>query len=136
MFNSMFKQVNLIQKGLDTAYLRQEVISHNLANVDTPGYKSQHVEFETMFRAALENNSSFSADTTHPQHFKIGFSDPLDVQATVVSETFYDIRMDENNVDADQEMTELAENTITYNLLVDQLNNEFSRLRMVIREGS
>lgn len=137
MFNKMFGQVNLLQKGLDTAWLRQEVISNNLANVDTPGFKASHVEFETVFRQALENTGGLSGSLTNRRHIPIGpAASAADVSPVVVREPHYTMRMDENNVDPDREMVELAENTITYNQLVNSVNSEFNRLRMAIREGS
>ena len=137
MFNRMFGQVNILQKGLDTAWLRQETISHNLANVDTPGYKSAHVEFETVFRQALEGGGGLRGTVTNARHIPIGAArSAMDVTPTVVTEPHYTMRLDENNVDPDQEMVELAQNTIIYNQLANSVNDEFARLRMVIREGS
>lgn len=135
MFNRMFNTVNLLEKGLDTAALRQEVISHNLANVDTPNYNAKHVEFESMLRSAMEDEG-LKGFVTKPGHFKIGVEQPLDVQAVTINDAHYELRMDNNNVDPDQEMLELAENTILFNALTDQVNNEFARLRLAIREGT
>lgn len=131
MFKHMFGQIDIIQKGLDTAWLRHETISHNIANVDTPGYKTKHVEFETVFKQAMDS-STMTGTVTHEGHFKIGFTDPMSVEPAVVTEEFHTMRLDENNVDIDQEMNELAVNTITYNSLVEQMNSEFTRLRTAI----
>lgn len=46
MFEKMFNNVSLLKKGLDASWLKNEVISNNVANVDTPGFKSSSVEFE------------------------------------------------------------------------------------------
>ncbi len=132
MFNKVFNHINLLNKGMDVAWTRQEVISHNIANAETPGYKSQHVEFETLFRQALEDNNGFETKTTRPGHIKVTTADPLAVRPAVVSETHHSMRMDENSVDIDAEMVELAENTIQYNELVNKANMEFSRLRLAI----
>ncbi len=131
MFDRMFGQVNLIQKGMDTAWLRQEVISHNIANADTPRYKTKHVEFEGALKAAMEKQNT-TAWATHEGHFEFAANDPSGVQPTVVTENFHTMRMDENNVDIDQEMSELATNTVTYNAMVGQMNSEFNRLRTAI----
>lgn len=132
MFGNLFSHIDLLGKGMDVSWLRQEVISHNIANAETPDYKSQHVEFETLFRQALEDNGGFETKTTRPGHRKVVTADPLAVQPSVVSETHYTMRMDGNNVDADAEMVELAQNTILYNQLVNKANMEFSRLRIAI----
>ena len=129
MFDRIFGQVNRLEKGLDAAWMRQEVISHNIANADTPGYKRQFVEFEDMFRKALEGHDVSALKTTRSRHMVPGSSD---VGLAVVREMWTTMRMDENNVDPDREMTDLAQNTIMYNALTGQVNSEFNRLRMVI----
>jgi len=131
VFKHMFSQVNLIQRGLDVASLRQEVYSHNIANADTPEYNTKHVDFESALRRAMEGGD-LTGTVTHTEHFKIGGDDPLSVQPTIVGENFHINRMDGSNVDIDREMTGLAMNTITYNALVNQMTSEFSRLRTAI----
>ncbi len=133
MFDRVFNQVNLIEKGLDASWLRQEVISHNLAKVSTPGYKSQHVSFEGEMKAALEKGEPDSMWATHTGHFEIKPPDPSGVEPSVATEWNHTKRMDENNVDPDREMSNLAANTITYNALTSQITSEFSRLRMAIK---
>jgi len=132
MFANMFNHINLIGKSLDASWLRQEIISQNIANVDTPKYKSRRVEFETMFRNALQNENSFETKTTRSRHIKALTGDPLATRPVIITDTHYSMRMDENNVDIDQEMTRLSKNTILYNQLVNKANMEFNRLRIAI----
>ncbi|MCL1806827.1 MAG: flagellar basal body rod protein FlgB [Oscillospiraceae bacterium] len=136
MFNKMFRQIDLMQRGMDAAWMRQEVISHNIANVDTPGYKAQHVEFEVVLRAALAGEGTLEAAVTHPKHIRMGgVPDPTRAQPVTVTDNHYVIRMDGNNVDIDHEMNAMASNYIRYSTMQQQLNGEFGRLKMVIREG-
>lgn len=132
MFNRVFNHVNLMEKSLDAMSLRQEVIANNIANADTPNYKSQHVEFETIFQQAIEDQSGFKMKTSSPGHITISTNDPLEVNPLVVSETWHTMRMDGNNVDPDQEMTDLAMNTIRMNLTMQQVNDELRRLKTAI----
>ena len=46
MIERMFNSVNTLKRGLDASYLRQQVISNNIANVDTVGFKASRVVFE------------------------------------------------------------------------------------------
>ena len=133
MFNRMFNHINLMEKSLDTLWLRQEVIAHNIANAETPGYKTQHVEFEEAFRQALvQNQGQLALKTSTPGHITITTGTPMDIQPVVVRENWHTKRMDGNNVDIDGEMTELAANTIQYNLTVQKLTGEMQRLRTAI----
>lgn len=137
MFSKMFRQVDLIQRGMDAASMRQDVISNNIANVDTPNYKAQHVEFESVMQAALSDGGDLRGTVTNAKHFQIGsISDATQVMPVAVTDSHYTERMDENNVNVDREMTELAANYIRYSAYQTQINSEFNKLRMVIREGS
>ena len=131
MIDKMFGNVNMLKAGLDASWLRNEVIANNIANADTPNFKSSSVSFESAFKKAL-NQEGFSAKTTRAGH--IDFSDNLP-RATVVTDTDTTYRMDGNNVNIDSENAALAKNQIYYNTLVQQLSSEFSKLKMAINEG-
>ena len=63
MFDSnVFDYVNVLSKAADAAWIRNDVISHNIANVDTPGYKRQDVGFEAQLRQALGNSRYETVD--------------------------------------------------------------------------
>jgi len=115
----------VLQKGLDAATLRQEVISNNVANVNTPGFKRSNVTFEEGLKKALagrENNyqrTSLLEDTS-----------PESVKDNRTS-----MRNDLNNVDMEIEMLNLSSNQIKYNGLIQLLNDRYSNLRYVINEG-
>ena len=56
MINSnVFDYVNVLSKAADASALRNEVLSQNMSNIDTPGYKRQDVDFESQLRRALGN---------------------------------------------------------------------------------
>jgi flagellar basal-body rod protein FlgB len=132
----MFRHIDLMQRGMDASWMRQEVISHNIANVDTPGYKAQSVEFESVLRAAMSGDG-LEATRTNPKHFHFGAPpDPTKVMPVTVGHTHFNIRMDDNNVDIDHEMHAMAANYIRYSTMQAQVTSEFAKLRMVIREGS
>lgn len=131
MINDLFGNVNLLEKGLDASWLKNKVIANNIANVDTPGFKASRVDFESVFKNALENKDGFKAKTTRPEHYD--FSDMGgDMSPEVSSEDNLQYRMDGNSVDIDYENLELAKNTILYNELATQVNSEFARLDTVI----
>lgn len=108
----------ILQKGLEAASLRQRVLAHNIANVNTPGFKRSRVEFEHRLAEALSQGAP-----------------PESVEVKVVQELHSLARPDGNNVDIELEMTQLAENQIWYAALTRQISDHFARLRMVIHEG-
>ena len=129
------KTMSLMGKGLDAASLKNTVISNNLANVDTPGFKRSEVLFEDELRKALAKTGQIQGVTTHPKHIPIGSPSVLDVKPKVVLQNDTTMRNDGNNVDIDREMASLAENTITYTALAQMLNGDFSKIRSAIFEG-
>jgi flagellar basal-body rod protein FlgB len=134
MFSKLFNSTSMIEKGLDATWKRNEVITNNIANVSTPGFKSSKVEFESVFKEAL-SGSGFKAKRTREGHLYTGTPDINDISANVSQNDNSSMRLDGNNVDIDFENAELAKNTIYYNTLTLKLNSEFSRIKMAIREG-
>ena len=57
-----FDYINVLDRAADAAWQRNEAISNNIANVDTPGYKRQDVAFESVLQQALGNNRYESMD--------------------------------------------------------------------------
>ena len=133
MFDDLFSSVNILQRGLDAAWMRNQVITNNIANVDTADFKSSSVEFETAMKNALEaDRNRFTARATQPEHYQFSGSAAEKVTPTVVQNTDTEYRTDGNNVDIDYENTELAKNTLWYNVLVQQVTSEFNKLKTVI----
>lgn len=130
----MYNQINLLTKALNASWKRNEVIANNIANVNTPNFKRSDVEFEDVLRGYI-NGGNLSGATTHERHIPIGVRSIADAEHKVVKSGNFSTRRDQNNVDIDVEMAELAKNTITFNTLSTQLNNHFSRLRIAINEG-
>lgn len=130
MFGNVFNNVDVLHKGLDASWLKNNVIANNIANVDTPGFKASSVSFESSFKAAL--GRGFTAKKTRAKHIDFSGSDMRGV-VTLDNGTAY--RMDGNNVNIDAQNAELAKNTIYYNALVQQLSSEFRKLRTAINEG-
>jgi flagellar basal-body rod protein FlgB len=128
---NLFGNIDLLQKGLQASQMRHDVILNNIANVSTPGFKASHVEFESYMADAMDENT-FVGTRTNEKHIDIGGSAAGDVEPSIVTDSNTTMRMDQNNVDIDQQNSELAKNTIYYDTLVRQISGEISRLKMAI----
>ncbi|HOO55948.1 MAG TPA: flagellar basal body rod protein FlgB [bacterium] len=137
MLNQFFSSVQYIatRKALDAAALRQKTISNNIANVDTPHYKRSEVNFEDAFKQALEKNPRrLVGFKTDHQHFDINsHTDINSVQPTIWRQNDTFSRADDNNVDIDVEMAELAKNQLMFNALIEGLNRKMSEYKKVIK---
>lgn len=131
MWNNLFGSVDLLKKGMDASWLRDEVISNNIANADTVGFKASDVEFETVFADALKGNG-VSLATTDERHISSGASDVESVTPRVITDSDTSLQYNGNNVDVEHEMAEMAKNTIEYYTLVSKANSEFKKLDTAI----
>lgn len=131
MWNNMFSSVNLLEKGISASWRRNEVISNNIANVDTPGFKASEVEFENIMAQAVGKDGDMPLKVTNERHIS-GINHARSIDAVVVKESDTSGGLDENNVDIEHEMVELAKNSIEYYTLVSKVNSEFRKLNTAI----
>lgn len=109
--------------------MRNEVLSNNLANVDTPNFKRSDISFENYLKQELVSGFG-NMDQ------KIAAVDLSNLNATVyVDQSTLSYRLDGNNVDIDMEEANLAENQIRYYTLLDSMTQEFSRIKMVLNRN-
>ncbi|NLL00945.1 MAG: flagellar basal body rod protein FlgB [Clostridiales bacterium] len=124
--SNAFNYINVLKKAADASWKRNEVISNNIANVDTPGYKRKDVQFESYLMGALTGDGSLDKRVANAR------MDTLDAQVyTDYANLSY--RLDGNNVNIDTESANLAENQIRYYALMDSMTQEFNRLKMVLQ---
>jgi flagellar basal-body rod protein FlgB len=123
--------IGLLKSALDASSLRQQVISNNIANAETPGYKGKQVVFEDILKQHLSNQTTFVGNRTDPRHFVIG--NPSDIPtARTVENTDSVMQNSGNNVDIDAEMTNMGKNSLWYYTLTQQVNSEFQQLSIAI----
>jgi flagellar basal-body rod protein FlgB len=125
MFEKIFGGSTYIAqtKALDAAALRHQVISHNLANANTPNFKRQTVQFEGELSRAL-----VCAKSGTPR-----CGEELDaVTPRVVAVRGTSTRLDGNNVNLESEAVDMAENTLRYEVLSQSVGGFFGALKTVI----
>ena len=133
--NAMFDTtVNLLGKTLDLRARRQNLISANLANVETPGYTPTDLSFEAELKSAL-NKGGKAGSTTNPRHIPLkGGSAALElVVGQSVELPGKGTGPDGNGVELESEMGRMAENQIMYNASVQLLTKKFEMMKQAIR---
>lgn len=122
-----------LRKGLDAESLRQKVIANNIANVNTPNFKKSTLNFESLLKKAL-GRDAINLITTDPRHY--GAAPRLaELRPEVRINRATSMRQDGNNVDIDEEMTNLAANSIGYQVTARELSERISLLSYVITGG-
>lgn len=122
----------LNEKALDIAAARHQAVLSNLANADTPGYKSRFVSFEEELEKATEGKTSLEGITSHKRHFKIpaqGESDPI--QTKVLGP--YAFNTNGNSVDVDYEMALMAKNQLAYSVFAERVSGHYKKMNGLLR---
>ena len=121
-----YNYINVLEKVSDASWTRNSVISNNIANVDTPGYKRKDVQFEQYLQSAVSGGCSLDDN----------FAEADLESLTGTTYTDYataSYRIDGNNVDIDTENAELAKNQIKYYTMLDSISQEFKRITSVFK---
>lgn len=105
-----------LEHYMDLLATRQKLVASNIANADTPGYKTKDIDFQTEFQ-----NLIGIAEGHHTPH-------PIDAPGLQV-------KNDGNNVSMDREARLLAENALRFNLASNLLRSQIRSLRSAIQEG-
>ena len=136
MFNRLFESqpINLLEKALAGSSLRHKVISNNIANINTPGYKKMEVSFENELAVAAQSeNRQHGMSLTHPKHNVPANKTPEPNQIRKIENT--SLRTDGNNVDIDAEMAAMTKNNIFYNTVAQRINGYYTNIKLAIKGG-
>lgn len=110
---------------------RQQIVASNLANIDTPGYKTKDISFRATMQELLSGSGELQA--SRPEHLPAMI--PVPPQAQVFEVQGLTAREDQNNVDLDREMLKLSETSFGYSLMTQLMRGKFRTLAMSINEG-
>lgn len=125
--------IGALNTSLNLRLLNQNVISSNIANADTPGYKAKAVEFESALRDALGVGNQLPTAETQSNHIVHRSTDPVEPQ--IYEDPNGIESLDGNTVDRATEMAKLAENQLLYDASVEMLKKKLGMLKYAISEG-
>lgn len=120
----------LMGKMLDKAALAQRVISSNIANIGTPGYQCLGVSFEQALQKAVRKGK-MPLVRTDPRHLPDpDYISKLVPKVVTIEDGYWN---GINNVNIDQEMTNLAKNQLDFDMASKLLAGRFNGLKTAIR---
>lgn len=131
------KMLDIMQRSMNAATMRNDVINNNIANATTPNYKRQDVTFHEELKRALRTEALAPGTpmrTTHEKH--IPGHRITDYRSVVAKKTTnYNSYQnnDGNSVDIDREMVEASKNSMYYNSLAQRTAKEFGKLKFLLR---
>jgi len=113
---SLFDSTQLaLESAARGASMRQQALTNNLANINTPGYQRQDVDFHSALQAA-----------------KAAREDPTTIAFTPSTDPTRVVRADGSGLDIDQEGASLAENSLEYQAIVQVMGARFAILKTAI----
>lgn len=120
-----------VKSALSGLTKKQEVISQNLANVDTPAYQAQNVDFQTTLNNTINGTGTLHLVKNNSAHMDTASSQKDFVQ--ISSRKGGTDRADGNNVDIDVEMVDMTETVVNYQAMVQTLTKKYNLLKTVIK---
>lgn len=133
MSDSLFSDIAMrtSRAALDGLSLRQQAISRNLANVDTPGYQAATVNFEDTLKHFVQQDGSLPMETTHGAHLTSPSHD--EARFAFALRPGGSFRADQNNVDPDVEMTDMSETGIQYQAVSQAISQKLLLLKSLAK---
>lgn len=133
MSNGFDPIIGALNTSLNLRLHNQGVISSNIANADTPGYKAKKMEFEGALRDALNMDGGLKQAKTHAGHAGLEPTDP--VNPVIYDDPNGVESLDGNTVDRAAEMAAMAENQLLYDASTEMLKRKLGMLKYAITEG-
>ena len=124
---------HLLELSLRVRSARHELLSANIANADTAGYRPKDLDFTSVMKSAVEDNAGAAGGGD-------GAAKSIDIQSMVYEPEFPndrhgEDRMDGNGVSIDRQMALMSENSLAYEASLTLLSRTLANLRYVIGEG-
>jgi len=116
------KIMKLLSSMMDFRSQRHELITSNIANIDTPGYTAKNLEFKGIMGEEMQKRLA----TTDKKHFPGWFTNTGAIDSEVVDSG--------ERVNIDTEMTNLAENHLMYNTSVELLTRKLRSVKIIFNE--
>ena len=119
--DNLFDHTRVLGAAMQGTLERGAVITNNIANVDTPGFKRSELRFEDSLARAVNNFRN------------TGRLDLSGIKSTIFKPyEDFNVRWDENNVDIEMEMAQLYQNNMRYSVMQSGIQNHYRIINMVI----
>ncbi|MDY0051090.1 MAG: flagellar basal body rod protein FlgB [Aliarcobacter sp.] len=126
--NKLFEQLNFRGE-------RQKVISSNIANINTPGYKTKELVFEDELNNSITNNS-LQMKTTNSRHMVNSNSFLTKSNPRLTEVENLEEQNDGNNVNLDTQMSEMSKNKVLFDAIQSSIKRDSKLFRSVVESSA
>lgn len=135
MLDKLNAALQFQQEALNLRAQRQEILSANIANADTPGFQARDIDFASQLQKVMEsgrvNGSGMSLELTNARHIPAATASgpDLDLMYRIPDQP----SMDGNTVDMDRERTNFADNSVRYQTDLTVLTGQVKGMMSVLQ---
>lgn len=126
------KTYQALATSLKFREMRQELMSSNVANAQTPGYKSMKLDFEEALARATDSDGQLNMNAADERHFNVGGGGFNNLEPEVYEDPNGVVSENGNTVDVESEMARMAENKIMYDTTVQLINKKLGLMKYAI----
>ncbi|HXH74586.1 MAG TPA: flagellar basal body rod protein FlgB [Bacteriovoracaceae bacterium] len=128
------KTLKALTTALNFREMRQELISSNVANANTPGFKAKKMDFEAALARALDVDGQMQMNTNDGRHHNVGNGGFDNLEPEIYDDPNGVVSEDGNTVDVEAEMARMAENKLMYDALVQLINKKMGIMKYAINQ--
>jgi flagellar basal-body rod protein FlgB len=126
------RTLKAMESALKFREMRQEIISSNVANAETPGYKAKRLDFEAALARALDVDGQMPMNVADDNHFNVGGGGFNNLEPEIIEDPNGVVSDDGNTVDREKEMALMAENKVMYDALVQLVNKKVGLKKYIL----
>jgi flagellar basal-body rod protein FlgB len=126
------KTLQALTTAMNFREMRQELISSNVANANTPGFKAKKMDFEEALARALDVDGQMQMNVANERHHNVGNGGFNNLEPEIYDDPNGVISENGNTVDVESEMANMAENKLMYDTLVQLINKKMGIMKYAI----
>ena len=126
------KTLKALTTALNFREMRQELISSNIANANTPGFKAKKIDFEEALARALDVDGNMHMNAGDGRHHDVGNGGFNNLEPEIYDDPNGVVSENGNTVDVESEMARMAENKLMYDTLVQLINKKMGIMKYAI----
>lgn len=126
------KTLKALTTALNFREMRQELISSNVANANTPGFKAKKMDFEEALARALDVDGQMQMNVNDERHHNVGNGGFNNLEPEIYDNPNGVVSENGNTVDVEAEMAQMAENKLMYDALVQLINKKMGIMKYAI----
>ena len=115
--------------------MRQEILSSNVANSETPGYKAKRLDFEKALARAIDIDEQMGMNHNADKHFNVGSGGFNNLEPEVYEDSNGVVSEDGNTVDRDSELALMDQNRLMYEAAVKLLRKKYGMMKYALQNN-